>query len=498
MFDGADVTHAPVQGRDMAMVFQTFALYPHLTAFENLAYPLRVAGLDRWAVSNRVGEVADMLGLNHILARKPKTASGGEQQRLAIGRALVRRPRLLLLDEPLTNLDAKLRHDMRAEFKRLHRELGMTVLYATPDQLEALSMGERIAVLLDGRIAQIGTPDELYVRPKDTAVAAMVGAPKVNLVPAVRRGSDRKPTVELPFGAVSQGPWAEALKGFPVGTELIFGCRPHDVVPAAAGAGATPFLANLRLERTARRRGGARPRSARRTLENGSAGRTSHSLPARRFAVGGDSNREHPGVRSGNRYGDPLGRPIERGGAMRPRTVRPKEKEGVSMFGKLRLRGVLAAGLVGAGLAAAAPSYAAEDIVLTMAAPDWGPTRFLQEKANSSYRAKSGNNVSVVVDFIPWPSFYERVAASLTSGEQKYQMVVTDSQWLGQFVEGGYFLKLNEHIDADPELQGIMKDVHPAMVDAYSTYPHKSPNYYGFPADAGHQGDVVPRGSVLP
>ncbi len=173
MFDGMDVTLAPVQGRDMAMVFRNFALYPHLTVYQNLAYPLRAAGLDRPAVGNRVGEVADMLGLNHILTRKPGTASGGEQQRVAIGRALVRRPRLLLLDEPLTNLDAKLRHDMRAEFKRLHRELGMTVLYATPDQLEALSMGERIAVLLGGQVAQIGTPDELYTQPKDTAVAVM-------------------------------------------------------------------------------------------------------------------------------------------------------------------------------------------------------------------------------------------------------------------------------------------------------------------------------------
>jgi multiple sugar transport system ATP-binding protein len=247
MFDGAEVTQAPVQGRDMAMVFQNFALYPHLTAYENLAYPLRVAGLDGPAVCNRVGEIADLLGLNHILTRKPGTASGGEQQRIAIGRALVRRPRLLLLDEPLTNLDAKLRHDMRAEFKRLHRELGMTVLYATPDQLEALSMGQRIAVLLGGRIAQIGTPDELYSRPKDTAVAAMVGAPRVNLVEAVRRGSDAEPSIELPFGAVSHGPWVEALKGFPVGAELIFGCRPHDVVPAAVGTGAAPFSANVRL-----------------------------------------------------------------------------------------------------------------------------------------------------------------------------------------------------------------------------------------------------------
>lgn len=152
------------------------------------------------------------------------------------------------------------------------------------------------------------------------------------------------------------------------------------------------------------------------------------------------------------------------------------------MKGKFSVTSALAAGLVVGGLAAAGSApVAAEEIVLTMAAPDWGPTRFLQEKANKSYKAASGNDVKIVVDFIPWPNFYERVAASLTSGEKKYQMVVTDSQWLGQFIEGGHFLKLNAHIDADPELQKIMKDVHPAMVDAYSTYPHKSNNYYGFP-----------------
>jgi multiple sugar transport system substrate-binding protein len=124
---------------------------------------------------------------------------------------------------------------------------------------------------------------------------------------------------------------------------------------------------------------------------------------------------------------------------------------------------------------------AAEDMVIRMAAPDWPPTRFMQEEANRSYKAPSGNNVTLEIDFIPWPNFYERVAASLTSGEEKYQMIVTDSQWLGAFVEGGYYLKLNDYIDADPELQAIMEDLHPALVAAYSTYPHKSENYYGFP-----------------
>jgi multiple sugar transport system ATP-binding protein len=247
VYDGVDVTNAEVQGRDIAMVFQTFALYPHLTIFENLAYPLRRAGLSGDEIKRRVGETADMLRLGHTLARKPGTASGGEQQRVAIGRALVRRPSLLLLDEPLTNLDAKLRHDTRAEFKRLHRELGMTIVYATPDELEALSMGQRIGLLSGGRIVQTGTPDDLYSRPQDTYVAAMVGSPKVNLIPGIRRGADNQPSIELPFASATQGPWSDALKAFPVGSELTFGFRPNDVVPVDDAAAGPSFTAKVHL-----------------------------------------------------------------------------------------------------------------------------------------------------------------------------------------------------------------------------------------------------------
>ncbi len=247
MFDGADVTEAEVRGRDMAMVFQTFALYPHISIRDNLAYPLRQAGMAKAEIEKRVGETAEMLRLGHTLDRMPGTASGGEQQRVAIGRALVRRPSLLLLDEPLTNLDAKLRHDTRAEFKRLHRELGMTIVYATPDELEALSMGERIGLLSAGRIVQTGTPDEMYTRPGDTYVASMVGSPKVNLISGVRRGEDARPAVELPFASVSGGPWSEALKAFPVGSELIFGIRPNDVVATSADAEDAEFTAKVHL-----------------------------------------------------------------------------------------------------------------------------------------------------------------------------------------------------------------------------------------------------------
>ena len=176
-FAGRDITSAPVQGRGIAMIFQTFALYPHLTVRDNLAYPLREAKVAAAELKRRVDEVAELLRITHTLDRKTTTASGGEQQRIAIGRALVRRPKLLLLDEPLTNLDAKLRHDMRAEFKRLHRDLGTTMLYATPDQLEALTMGQRVAVMREGRIVEVGTPHQLYARPRDAYAAKMVGAP---------------------------------------------------------------------------------------------------------------------------------------------------------------------------------------------------------------------------------------------------------------------------------------------------------------------------------
>ncbi len=142
---------------------------------------------------------------------------------------------------------------------------------------------------------------------------------------------------------------------------------------------------------------------------------------------------------------------------------------------------LLAVGTLAAGALTLPLAASAEDIVLRMAAPDWPPTRFLQEEADRSYTAPSGNTVKLEIDFIPWPSFYERVAASLTSGEEKYQMFVTHSQWLGAFIEGGYYQKLNQYIDADPELQAIMEDLHPALVAAYSTYPHRSENYYGFP-----------------
>jgi len=239
-FAGQDVTGAPVQGRGMSMIFQTFALYPHLSVEANLAHPLRRGGVNASDARKRVNEVAELLRVTHTLKRKPSTLSGGEQQRVAIGRAIVQRPKLLLLDEPLTNLDAKLRHDMRAEFKRLHRELGMTMILATPDQLEALTMGERVGVMRDGKVVAIGKPRDLYQTPGDTYVAQMIGSPPINFLQTAGSGSGQ---IDLPFLGLPV-----AAPGVSPGQPVTLGLRPHDIALAGGGAArATKFTARIQL-----------------------------------------------------------------------------------------------------------------------------------------------------------------------------------------------------------------------------------------------------------
>ena len=239
-FDGRNLADAPVQNRGISMIFQTFALYPHMSVAENVAHPLRRDGIAESEIRKRVGEVSELLRITHTLNRKPTTLSGGEQQRVAIGRAIVRRPKLLLLDEPLTNLDAKLRHEMRAEFKRLHRELGMTMLYATPDQLEALTMGQRVGVIEEGRVVAIGTPRDLYGVPDSLYVARMVGSPPINILSATARADG---SLSLPFL-----PTPVAASGVPTGHDLAVGLRPNDIVLAdGGGAGETRFAAKIHL-----------------------------------------------------------------------------------------------------------------------------------------------------------------------------------------------------------------------------------------------------------
>jgi multiple sugar transport system ATP-binding protein len=180
--DGRVVNALSPRERDVAMVFQSYALYPHMTVRRNLAFPLEVAGRGRAEITARVAEVAGLLGLEALLDRRPGELSGGQRQRVALGRALVRRPKVFLLDEPLSNLDAALRAGVRAELKKLHERLGATFVYVTHDQAEAMTLADRIAVLNDGALEQVGTPREIYGAPGTAFVAGFVGTPRVNLV----------------------------------------------------------------------------------------------------------------------------------------------------------------------------------------------------------------------------------------------------------------------------------------------------------------------------
>ena len=179
-----DVTDLPPRARDIAMVFQTYALYPHMSVRENLGYGLKVRRTDKKEASRRVEEVADMLGLEKLLDRRPAALSGGQRQRVAMGRAIVREPKAFLMDEPLSNLDAKLRVSMRAQLSALHARLGTTTIYVTHDQVEAMTLGERVAVMRDGQILQVDTPQTLYTRPVNLYVAAFIGSPAMNLIEA--------------------------------------------------------------------------------------------------------------------------------------------------------------------------------------------------------------------------------------------------------------------------------------------------------------------------
>ena len=219
---GREVTHLEPRERDVAMVFQSYALYPHLTVRENLAFPLRVRREPREAIATRVEEVARMLQIEELLDRKPRELSGGQRQRVAIGRALVRRPHLFLFDEPLSNLDAQLRTTMRGELARLHRRLGTTVLYVTHDQVEAMTLGTRIALLHRGRLEQVGSPQEVYERPATAFVATFVGSPPMNLVEGETRDG------------VFQGKGLVWKAGVPPGATHL-GIRPEDLLLEPGG-----------------------------------------------------------------------------------------------------------------------------------------------------------------------------------------------------------------------------------------------------------------------
>jgi multiple sugar transport system ATP-binding protein len=187
---GEDVTDLAPRSRDIAMVFQSYALYPHMTVRQNIGYGLKVRRAPKEEAKRRVAEVAELLGLEELLDRRPAHLSGGQRQRVAMGRAIVREPKAFLMDEPLSNLDAKLRVGMRASLAQLHMRLGTTIVYVTHDQTEAMTLGQRVAVLRDGRILQVDTPQRLYNDPVDVFVAAFIGTPAMNLVEATIEGDD--------------------------------------------------------------------------------------------------------------------------------------------------------------------------------------------------------------------------------------------------------------------------------------------------------------------
>ncbi len=217
--DGRDITTLPPAKRDLAMVFQSYALYPHMSVFENMSFALKLAKVDAATIRQKVERAAQILNLTPYLQRTPKELSGGQRQRVAIGRAIVRNPKVFLFDEPLSNLDAALRGQTRVEIARLHRELGATTIYVTHDQVEAMTLADRVVVLRDGLIEQVGTPLELYDRPANQFVAQFIGTPQMNVVPAGQLGA------------------LVTAHALPVAGDGFVGLRPESVSLAPVGAG---------------------------------------------------------------------------------------------------------------------------------------------------------------------------------------------------------------------------------------------------------------------
>jgi multiple sugar transport system ATP-binding protein len=224
-----DVTNIPPKDRDIAMVFQNYALYPHMTVAENMGFALKIAGVNKEERAARVLDAAKLLDLEPYLDRKPKALSGGQRQRVAMGRAIVRKPQVFLMDEPLSNLDAQLRVQTRTQIASLQRRLGVTTVYVTHDQTEALTMGDRIAVLKDGLIQQVGTPRDLYERPANKFVAGFIGSPAMNIFPAKAVAGG------LEFGNMTAEVDAATLKL--VQGHAFVGIRPEDLVVATDGKG---------------------------------------------------------------------------------------------------------------------------------------------------------------------------------------------------------------------------------------------------------------------
>jgi multiple sugar transport system ATP-binding protein len=230
LIDGKQMNDVAPKDRDIAMVFQNYALYPHMSVYENMAFGLKIRKYAKKEIEARVHEAAGILDIEELLDRKPKALSGGQRQRVAVGRAIVRKPKVFLFDEPLSNLDAKLRVQMRAEISSLHSRLQATMIYVTHDQVEAMTMGDRIVVMRDGLIQQIGTPLGLYNQPNNRFVAGFIGSPPMNIMSGtVKEEGGRIAVDEGDFQLLPDADVSDILRGH-VGREVVFGIRPEDLL----------------------------------------------------------------------------------------------------------------------------------------------------------------------------------------------------------------------------------------------------------------------------
>jgi len=241
-----DVTHIPPKDRGIAMVFQNYALYPHMTVFDNLAFGLKLRKYKKEDIRKRVGEAAAILEIEHLLERKPRQLSGGQRQRVALGRAIVRKPRVFLFDEPLSNLDAKLRVQMRTEIKKLHQRLGTTMVYVTHDQTEAMTMGKRIAIMKDGIIHQVDTPLQVYRHPANLFVAGFIGSPPMNFMSMQLLENNRLVSLEEDLEMTLLPDHQNRITD-PIGKKLTLGIRPEDIEIEAQADTDIPITATVEL-----------------------------------------------------------------------------------------------------------------------------------------------------------------------------------------------------------------------------------------------------------
>ena len=248
LIGGNVVNDVPPKDRDIAMVFQNYALYPHMTVYENMSFGLRLKKFPKQEIKERVEAAAQILDITNLLERRPKALSGGQRQRVAMGRAIVRNPKVFLFDEPLSNLDAKLRVQMRTEIKKVHQKVTTTTIYVTHDQVEAMTLADRVVVMNFGRIEQIGPPNELYHNPKTRFVAGFIGSPAMNFVPARVVNSGQNLSVRLSEKLTLPLPESRAARYKPyVDKEVIFGLRPEDIIETRSELppGNVPFEVEL-------------------------------------------------------------------------------------------------------------------------------------------------------------------------------------------------------------------------------------------------------------